>query len=151
MGLLPIHTDFEKEKVRMRVEGQTLEMTGEMSILSGKRICGYEIHMGRTRHSGKALFETTCENGIRQDGCVQGNVFGTYIHGVFDADDFRQAFVNMLLRRKGLEEKKIRETSFAAYRQSQYDQLANVLRQSIDMERVYEIMGLPGARQSDEG
>ena len=48
MGLLPLRTVFEKEKIRTRSEGSLAELDGVFAPLSGKCIFGYEIHMGRT-------------------------------------------------------------------------------------------------------
>ena len=48
MGLLPIKTIFESEKTRCRVEGRMAQLEGVLASLSGKEICGYEIHMGQS-------------------------------------------------------------------------------------------------------
>ena len=48
MGLLPLKTEFEEEKIRTQVEGAFGQLDGCLGGLSGKSIEGYEIHMGRT-------------------------------------------------------------------------------------------------------
>lgn len=154
MGLLSIQTYFEPEKTRTRVEGRVCRLTGGMERLTGKKISGYEMHMGRTEHMGSYLLELTeerfAENGtvevlqdkdlIKYDGCYTDNVMGTYIHGIFDEEEFRQAFVEFLCDRKGLVYERDSRVSFGEYREMQYDKLAAILRKSLNMERIYEIL-----------
>lgn len=53
MGLFPVETEFEEEKVRTQTEGRFGELYGCFRELSGKKLTGYEIHMGRTRSREK--------------------------------------------------------------------------------------------------
>ncbi len=142
MGLLPMDTGFEQKKTRTRVEGHTLRFTGDLEALSGKKISGYEIHMGRTESRCNPLLEV-CENETtKYDGCYEKNVLGTYIHGIFDEEEFRQAFVKMLCDRKGIQYVQSDLSDFRAYKETQYDKLADLLRESLNMDRIYEIMGI---------
>lgn len=143
MGLLPIHTCFEEIKTRSRVTGQIHELDGMFQSLSGKKIQGYEIHMGKTIVNGKSFAGLEDIKGeCKEDGCYGNHVFGTYIHGLFDEDEFREAFLKMLCERKGISYHKEVSLSYREYKERQYDKLADILRNSLDMDRIYEIMGM---------
>lgn len=146
MELLPVETYFEEEKTRTRMEGHTEKLHGELEALSGKRVSGYEIHMGKT-----VLDENACSlqtigeigrtgNG-RADGCYQGSVLGTYLHGIFDEEEFRSAFVQLLCRRKGISYQRGETVTYEEYRQEQFDRLAEGLRKSLDMQEIYRMLG----------
>lgn len=137
MGLLPTKTYFEEEKTRTRVEGVTGELLGELQSLSRKKVSGYEIHMGRTISGEDAA-------GLQWigAGCYQGHVMGTYLHGIFDEEDFRSAFVQLLCRRKGIAYRKGEIVSYQEYKQQQFDRLAQELREHLDIQEIYRIMGM---------
>lgn len=167
IGLLPLTTYFESGKTRTRVEGETGEFKGDLKALSNKKVSGYEIHMGRTVLSGtydenepvqSNAYENFCENEgnaaensekCRQfatlqdktDGFCRGNVIGTYLHGIFDEDDFREAFVRLLCDRAGIDYEHTERISYEEYRERQYNNLADILRKSLDIERIYKILG----------
>ena len=64
-------------------------------------------------------------------GFCQGNVYGTYVHGFFDRKEVLEAVT-------GFED----TMDYEAFRETQYDLLAKVLRESLDMDYIYEIMGI---------
>lgn len=168
MGLLPLRTEFESAKVRTRIEGAFGEMDGPLSALSGKCLSGYEIHMGKTwidRENGAMdtaklvswraepeicrpvsyLMELQKGGAVRPakaDGWNRGNVYGSYVHGIFDGPGIAEAVVNALARNKGVDLGDMGLMDYKAYRQQQYDKLADELRQSLDMDAIYKIMGL---------
>ena len=74
------------------------------------------------------------------DGCVCGNVAGTYLHGIFDEKEFCDSFINMLGKRCGIATHGGSDMSFEEYKQREYDKLADGIRAHLDMERIYEIM-----------
>lgn len=148
MGLLPVVTRFEQEKTRCRAEGQIAELSGRWQSLSGKKVSGYEIHMGSSCFTENTAAVLAQLNG-REDnhtgkrageGCVKGNVIGTYLHGIFDEEDFREAFLELICREKGIDFGKMQTISYREYRQKQYDYLAAVLRESLDMDAIYRIL-----------
>lgn len=144
MHLLPIVTHFEAEKTRTRVTGKTFFLEGMFQTLSDKKISGYEIHMGRTEKEGPSVMALSYEQeGTYQkaDGCYQDLVFGTYVHGLFDEDEFRRAFVKMICERKGISYEKQTAVTYKEYKEQQYDKLADILRDSLDMEEIYRILG----------
>lgn len=145
MGLLPMETYFEEEKTRTRVEGCTEKLSGELEGLSGKRVSGYEIHMGNTLLDKKAaslqrVWEMNVETSGKADGCYQGNVLGTYLHGIFDEEEFRSAFVQLLCQRKGIPYQKEETVTYEEYKQRQFDKLAKELRKCLNMQEIYRIL-----------
>ena len=142
MGLLPTRTVFGPEKHTVQSSGTLCRIDGPLAPLSGKRIDGYEIHMGQTlREGGSPLVEVSRSGSSPEaDGCQNGNVYGCYIHGLFDNPQASQALVQALLEAKGLEAHAIEAVDMAAYKQRQYDILADGIRAHMDMGLVYRII-----------
>jgi adenosylcobyric acid synthase len=136
MGLLPCETVFEPAKVRTRVEAS---VTG--GPFDGAKLDCYEIHMGTTAVRGDAFCRL--ENG-QLDGCQRGNVFGTYLHGLFDSGELVEKLASWLCARKGLTVETAACESRAAYKERQYDALAAGLRASLDMEALYHVLEREG-------
>lgn len=132
MGLLPVETTFLPEKSRTRVRADVL--AGQ---LAGAKLDGYEIHMGRTEVRGEPF--CVLDNG-RHDGCAQGSVWGTYLHGLFDSGELVHKLAAVLCERKGLRVETAKAVSHAAYQQAQLDLLADGVRQALDMEKIYRMM-----------
>ncbi|MDO4870207.1 MAG: cobyric acid synthase [Bacillota bacterium] len=132
MGLLPVETTFTADKSRTRVQG-----TVQASPFTGVRIDSYEIHMGRSDVHGEAF--CMLDNG-KTDGCRQGNVYGTYLHGLFDTGEMTEALIGVLARSKGLDPDSFEAYSHDEYVQQQYDILADAVRKALDMNKIYEIM-----------
>ncbi len=145
LDILPIKTVFEEKKITTRVNGIIAkDLINNDTPLS---IYGYEIHMGKTTllDDGKSLIninKSNNEEANHLDGVVnnKGNVMGTYIHGIFDGVEFRQHIINELRRDKGIEEKV--SMPYEHLREKELDKLADLVRASIDMNKIYKIMGL---------
>ncbi|WP_346884385.1 cobyric acid synthase [Clostridium sp. UBA4395] len=145
LDILPIKTVFEEKKITTRVNGIIAkDLINNDTPLS---IYGYEIHMGKTTllDEGKSLIninKSNNEEANHLDGVVnnKGNVMGTYIHGIFDGVEFRQHIINGLRRDKGIEEKV--SMPYEHLREKELDKLADLVRASIDMNKIYKIMGL---------
>ena len=141
MNLLPIDTVFRLSKTTTQTRGTLLEIDGVLSDLSGLAVEGYEIHMGETVRdaSAKPLVRLLRREGEIEDGCQTENAFGTYLHGVFDAPEAALRTAQALAKKKG-----VTLTGEAldthAYKEQQYDKLADSVRKSLDMERIYRIM-----------
>ena len=69
-----------------------------------------------------------------------GDVYGSYIHGVFDENGIAQAVVQALCSRKGIDFDEDADFDVHAYRESQYDLLADTVRDALDMKLVYDIL-----------
>ena len=143
LGLLDVVTEFTTEKDTTQVTAKCVSGAGLLAGIEGQEINGYEIHMGQTtgNESSPVFRITTTPHGKADysDGMinVKGNVFGTYIHGLFYNDSFRQSFLNNLRRYWGLEES-AKGNIFG--KDSEYDKLAEAIRKNVDIKKVYEIM-----------
>ena len=154
MGLLPSVTSFTEEKTRTRVTGQFAPVEGFYSCFSGLAVEGYEIHMGKTEaeHGSRLLTLKEYQNTVpgehtdgkreKSDGNCCGMLGGTYVHGIFDAPGIAEALLCALQEKKGLSGLLQESGSFdyAAYREQQYDILADQLRAHLDMEEIYRIL-----------
>ncbi len=131
-----METVFGKDKVLSQVKA--------IEASSGLAVSGYEIHHGKSHNiknytpafniierKGKIVRDT--------DGIVamNGRIYGTYIHGIFDADTFRRGFLNRIRLKKGwdvLSDK----TSFNPDRE--LDKLDSLVRKNTDMKYLYKIL-----------
>ncbi len=139
LGLLPVHTVFAGEKTLTRCGGVVCTLSEEFEALSHLPVSGYQIHMGQSRLVGGAPFALLGEERT-PDGCVNHNVCGTYLHGLFDTPALTQALVDSLLARKGLTDVRITVQDRNVRRNEQLDRLADILRASLDMDLVYRIL-----------
>ena len=145
LGLLPTATEFAAEKHRTRVTGQITGAEGLFAPLNGAHFTGYEIHMGSTaRLAGAApLAALTGEAPApftAQDGVCHNNVMGLYIHGLFEEGDLAARLAALLMERKGLTPGQAPALSWAAYRETQYDRLADTMRAALDLPAIYRMM-----------
>ena len=130
MELLPIDTDFETEKHRTRVTGTSAD---------GYALEGYEIHMGKSTLIGDAQPYIKLDTGA-DDGCHTENIYGTYLHGFFDTSECRNFFLDLICAKKGLDRKEFTDFDYAAYKEEQFDILANAVRENLDMDLIYRIL-----------
>ena len=140
MGLLPMDTVFERQKVRTQAQGVFRTVEGPLKGLSGVAFKGYEIHMGETGVKGGASHLSSLSEPEKPDGAQLGNVDGTYVHGIFDEEEAARALAACLYERKGLSAEAVRAFDMEAYKERQYDILADAVRNSMDMEAVYRIL-----------
>ncbi|MBZ5488347.1 cobyric acid synthase [Halomonas aquamarina] len=126
LGLLALTT-------RMMAGKQLRNVAGVM-IEEGVRVTGYEIHNGVS--AGRALETPLFDLGTHQDGAVSedGQVLGTYLHGVFDSPDTCAA----LLKRLGLSAPE--PVDYTAHRERELDRLADTLEAHLDIERVLALL-----------
>ena len=127
MNLLDMDTLFRGEKVQTQTEGIFENIPGLFSCLNGLAYQGYEIHMGRSMERRSAV---TCK----------GNVYGSYIHGIFDAPGVAEAILGALCRKKGLDPARLGSFDPKAYKEAQYDKLVDAVRSGLDMELVYRVL-----------
>ena len=127
MGLLPMDTVFQGEKVQQQTSGVFGEIPGALHSLSGMGYTGYEIHMGRSQQQLAPLVN-------------QGNVYGSYIHGIFDGAGIAQAVIGDLAARKGIDPGTLTVFDPERYKQEQYDKLADAVRGGLDMDFVYKVL-----------
>ena len=132
MELLNVDTVMESEKTRCHTKGQINELHGIFESLSGKEFYGYEIHMGRTT-DGADNKKVVVENG--------NGVYGTYVHGIFDKKEVALNVVNALADKKGVSIKSEEVNDYSLFKEKQYDKLADILREYMDMDAIYRMLG----------
>ena len=127
MGLLDMDTVFAGEKVQTQTRGVFSGVQGLLSGLNGLEYEGYEIHMGRSREKLPAVMGS-------------GSVYGSYIHGIFDAPGVSDRILRAICWQKGLDFKMLGTFDPHTYQQRQYDLLADAVRGGLDMDLVYRII-----------
>lgn len=145
MGLLPVSTSLQPEKTRTQVEGNFLPLQGILQPLSGNSFSGYEIHMGKTtnccmKKQNSPLARMKVQGCWKEEGTFQGNVYGTYVHGIFDHAQTAGRMVEILAKKKGVLVDTSSLMDYKAYEQLQYDKLAAGLRDSLDMPQIYGML-----------
>ena len=127
MGLLEMETVFHGEKVQRQTAGMFSGVEGMLAGLNELRYEGYEIHMGRSEAQMPAL-------------AGNGNVYGSYVHGIFDAPGIADEILKAICARRGVAFSALGTFDRAAYRERQYDLLADAVRAGLDMEFVYRVL-----------
>ena len=138
LALLPTDTVFTAEKHRAQVTATAA------APFAGASLTGYEIHTGRTAVQGTPF--CTQADGT-PEGCVQGTVFGTYLHGLFDSGELTEKLAAYLCKQKGLRPEAAAPISMERYRAQQFDLLADSVRAALDLPAVYAAMGLPTSKE----
>ena len=132
MGLLDVTTVMAKEK--------TLQLAAATHLASGLTTKGYEIHHGQTELGNSEVLIERSDGQIIGVKSSTGRIWGTYLHGIFDDDKFRRWFVDNLRQSKGLDPL---DKVCAVYDlEIAFDHLADVFRKTVDMNRIYELLGL---------
>ncbi len=140
LGLLPVETTFEPEKVLARPEGLA-------PGFGDAPVGGYEIHHGRTFHEGPPLFVT----GTGTEGCRAGATLGTSWHGVLESDAFRSALLGWVAAERNLDWRP-GDQPFAAAREAQMEKLGDLVAENVEREALLRIVengapqGLPVLR-----
>ncbi|HSS10935.1 MAG TPA: hypothetical protein VLL25_13685, partial [Acidimicrobiales bacterium] len=129
LGWLPVDTVFEPEKITRQRRGRAL----------GQRVTGYQIHHGRTISSNQPWITFDDAYGQGPDGAEHDHVFGTSLHGLFEEDGFRAAFLTHVAARRG-KRFKFTGVSFEAAREAQIDRLADLLENHLDLNAVRALL-----------
>ena len=142
LGLLNFDVTFRSEKTTVQSAGSIRCESGWLSGLNGLMLEGYEIHSGVNRFGARCvpflyLNGSDAPDGVTNDG---GNVIGSYLHGIFDTGSFWHALVNQVRREKGLDENEGAPLTMAEFRNREFDRLAAIVRQNLDMDAVYKII-----------
>ena len=126
LKLLPIETTFQAEKFtrQVTIDKVDFEFLGER--ISAVNLDGYEIHSGTTTNLDGKIF-------------VRENIFGTYVHGIFDNDSFRRQFLNAIRYKKNLPPFN-RTRNLRAERERNYDRLAKIVSENLNMKLLEKIL-----------
>lgn len=127
LGLLEMDTVFRGEKIQRQTSGMFQGITGMLAGLNTLPYTGYEIHMGRSEAQLPAL-------------CGGGSVYGSYIHGIFDAPGISDTVLKAICARRSVDFAALETFDLSAHKQRQYDRLADAVRGGLDMELVYRIL-----------
>jgi adenosylcobyric acid synthase len=148
MALLNTETEFVENKRTIQMKGHFNRVEGIFSGLSGREFYGYEIHSGITKLEETKALNTVEPINEKAEPFAEGSqtvrggmqVYGTYIHGIFDGEGIAAKVVEALLARKGLSMDDVKVIDYQEYKQHQYDLLAQSVREHLDMEKVYAIV-----------
>lgn len=135
--LLPVDTVMGKEKRRTQFNGKVINATGVFDGICECEVTGYEIHMGITKP-----FDEVSEFTSDSTGYCSGNVYGSYIHGIFDKKEIVTGIVKALADKS---ERRVETESVidqGDYRERQYEILADTLKKSLDMDSILKIVGI---------
>ena len=113
--------------MQTQVAGTFDGVAGILSGLNGMDYTGYEIHMGRSQEKKPPL-----------QG--RGNVYGSYIHGIFNAPGVSDEILRAICAQKGLDFAALGTFDLQEYKERQYDSLADAVRGGLDMELVYRVI-----------
>jgi len=136
LGLLPLVTTMAGAKTTTQVQARALDRP------AAELLSAYEIHLGVTepRGPGQPAFDIISRNGAPlqvADGWVSPDrrVWGTYLHGLFDNDDFRRVFLQEL-RQTRPDAPGPPGTSYQTFLEAQLDRLADLLRRHLNMAQI---------------
>ena len=147
LGLLPMDVTFNEGKTTVQAAGVIDCGEGWLRELNGLALDGYEIHSGEnTFREGCVPFLRLKRRGGQDvdllDGVcnAQGNVLGSYLHGLFDQGGFWRAIVNRIRRERGLATEDGEVLTLPQFREREFNRLADIVRQNVDMDRIYAIL-----------
>lgn len=139
LGLLDTSTVFQGGKTRTRIHGCIRE-EHNLYGLKDRQLEGYEIHMGATTNLGGAVPMIELSDG-RTDAYMtpDGRIWGSYLHGIFDNEALVFGLVHDIMREKGINPGE-NHLSVAEYKEIQYNKLADLIRNHLDMDAIYRIL-----------
>jgi adenosylcobyric acid synthase len=143
LGLLDISTEFFSQKRTARVKAKVITGRGILNGLQNCEVSGYEIHTGKSMVNDDSpafnVYQSLESEKEYNDGAIngEGNVLGTYLHGIFNNDTFRNGFLKSLRSYHGLAE---RNYENIMNKEVNYDRLAENVRRHLDMKKIYEII-----------
>ncbi|MGN0158391.1 MAG: cobyric acid synthase [Brotaphodocola sp.] len=142
MEMLPVKTTLKAKKTRCQTVGTVPELQGIFADLTGSCYEGYEIHMGESVMMQEEYMGS--QNGQASIPAVvcgkNPNVYGTYIHGIFDQADMAALLVQKLAEKKGVGLEEYAVMDYQKFKEQQYDKLAETLRTYLDMEAIYGML-----------
>ena len=152
MELLPVETILQKSKMRCQTEGLVDKVEGIFRGISGCEFQGYEIHMGETRYADCSVKDNAIVpfssddlkqrpvNKIVVQSEKYENVYGSYVHGIFDQAKIADAILHALAKKKGVALEEGGMLDYQAFKEKEYDKLADTLREYLNMEEIYGML-----------
>lgn len=148
LGLLSHETIFEEEKVTTQTKAKVTMNFREGSIFRGiedMELTGYELHCGITNiDKEKDFIFTEVQTGRldKNDGAVNEdqNVLGTYLHGIFDNEEFSKKIISNIRKQKGIEENLENDFNYEEFKKAEYRKLEKHFRENLDINKIYELI-----------
>ncbi len=140
LGLLEVKTQMAKDKTTRQATGKVIAPFLDLPILD-LHLNGYKIHMGETTFMNANVRPFMLTDLGIYEGAISdtGTVMGTYFHGIFDNDNFRNVLLHRLRREKGIGEF-FEPISFEALKDSEYDRLAMHVEANLDIEALLKLL-----------
>ena len=140
LDLLDMEVTFEREKQTAQASGVVDCACGWLAEANGMVVDGYEIHAGQNRLGETAV--PWLRIGNRTDGVMnaQGNVLGSYLHGLFDDGQLFAAIAAHIRSQKGMSGEAPPPISLEQFREREFDRIATIVRASVDMDAIYRII-----------
>lgn len=147
LSLVESTTTMKDQKTTHQVTFDVENLQFLNGTYSGKNLVGYEIHMGDTTPNADSVercftITSRSERSVHVvDGFINGNrrIMGTYIHGIFDNDEFRRFIINQLRLAKGLEAQPILFHYFE-HKNNAYNRLADIVEEHLDMDYIMNLL-----------
>ena len=128
LGLLEVDTVFGSDKITGQVRWNFGHEEGYFFGLENSQIEGYETHLGRTYPGPDDNYKIK-----------NGHIMGTYCHGIFDSAGFLSGLLNNIAKARGLA-RAFEVKDYRAIKNEEYNKLADLIRENVDMEKVYNII-----------
>ena len=140
LGLLDMTVAFGREKRTVQTSGVVDCPSGWLAAHNGLMVDGYEIHAGRNALGEDAV--PWLRTGGQTDGIMnaQGNVLGSYLHGLFDDGQLFAAIAAHIRAEKGTSAAAPKPVTLEQFRQREFDRIADIVRASVDMDMIYRIV-----------
>ena len=142
LGLLDLTCTFETEKCTTQSRGLVQSEAGWLAELNGVLVDGYEIHMGVNEYGPDCAPFLYLNGREHPDGVSnkEGNVMGTYLHGLFDTGAFGRALINKVKKDKGIAVEEGGILTMEEFRERELNKAADIVRANLDMDAVYAII-----------
>lgn len=133
LGLLPTRTVMAERKV-------TRQRTFRLAE-GGRTLCkGYEIHQGRTEGIVPCSPVAIMADGTEEGTWMDERTWGTYLHGIFDNAVAVEKLLRPFASRLEAAATDAPIPDYQAWKDQQYDRLAEHVRRSIDLQRLYQLL-----------
>lgn len=141
LALLKFKTKFNKDKTTLQTKAKVNGKTSFGEEFEGIKLEGYEIHNGVNEYDDEIIPFILDENN-RIIGSVnkKGTVVGTYLHGIFDSDEFNLKLLNYIGKKNNIELNSKKKSSYKDHKNNEYNKLAKLLEENIDIEKLEKII-----------
>ena len=140
LGLLDMDVVFAPEKRTVQSSGTVQCASGWLKELNGLIVDGYEIHAGQNVFGSRAVPWLTIDGRVDGVCSEEGNVLGSYLHGLFDDGQLFSALAARMRKRKGIAQAGGKPLTMAEFREREFDRIADIVRSSVDMDAIYRII-----------